>query len=246
MTMKLYVVTIFPDAIERFAEVGLLGRAQKELVRLETIDPRQFTDDRHRSVDDTPYGGGSGMVMKAPPLVAAMEEAERRAQDHRPLRLLLSPQGTPFDQSMAQRLSTENALTLVCARYEGIDERARRRVDLELSLGDFVLMGGEIAALAVIEAVARLIPGVLGNLDSVTDESHASGRLEYPHFTRPPDFRGETVPEVLLGGHHAQIATWRRKEALLRTARRRPDLLAVGRLSAEERRWLAEAEGSDR
>ena len=246
--MRFHVVTVFPELVTQFCAEGLLGRAQAAgRVNVDTLNPRDFTTDRHRSVDDTPYGGGSGMVMRPGPIVDAMEradaiEAERGGE--RAWRVLMTPQGTPFTQAKAKALSERSALTLVCGRYEGIDERARARVDEELSLGDFVLMGGELAALVVIEATARLVEGVLGNPESIEDESHSRGLLEYPHYTRPAEFRGEPVPAVLVGGNHAAIAAWRRRQAFERTVQRRPDLIlarrASGELSDEERGWLEE------
>ncbi|MFK7985793.1 MAG: tRNA (guanosine(37)-N1)-methyltransferase TrmD [Sandaracinaceae bacterium] len=240
--MNYFVVTLFPEMVERYVSEALLGKAQAAgRIAVETITPRDFTKDRHRSVDDAPYGGGSGMLMMPGPVVDAMEEAERRADaagTAKPTRVLLSPQGVPFTQARARELAERGALTLVCARYEGLDERARRQMDLELSLGDFVLMGGEAAALAVIEATARLVDGVLGNAASTDEESHSHGLLEYPQFTRPAEYRGETVPDVLLSGNHGKVDAWRRRQSLLRTARRRPELLAVASLSDEERRWL--------
>ncbi len=245
--MRYYVVTVFPELIERFCAEGLLGKGQESgRIGIEAITPRDFTTDRHRSVDDTPYGGGSGMVMRPGPLVDALEEAERRELERggpAPWRILLTPQGEPFTQAHARSLARRGAITLLCGRYEGVDERARRRVDQELSLGDFVLMGGEIAALAVIEATARLVEGVLGNQASIEEESHAQGLLEYPQYTRPAAFRDEAVPEVLISGNHAKIAAWRRREAFRRTLERRPDLLRGRALSDEERRWLVELGG---
>jgi tRNA (guanine37-N1)-methyltransferase len=245
--VRYYVVTVFPELVQRFCAEGLLGKGQESgRIGIEAITPRDFTTDRHRSVDDTPYGGGSGMVMRPGPLVEALEEAERRELERggpRPWRVLLDPQGERFTQAHARALVERGALTLLCGRYEGVDERARRRVDQEISLGDFVLMGGEIAALAVIEASARLLEGVLGNHASIDEESHAQGLLEYPHYTRPAVFRGEEVPEVLISGNHAKIAAWRRQEAFRRTYERRPDLLRGRALSAEEERWLDELGG---
>ncbi|MGF1466040.1 MAG: tRNA (guanosine(37)-N1)-methyltransferase TrmD [Sandaracinaceae bacterium] len=240
--MRAYVVTVFPDLVEGFVAHGLLGKARaRGRVAVVAVNPRDFTTDRHRSVDDTPYGGGSGMVMRPGPLVDAVEAAEaaeREAGRSRPRRVLMTPQGTPFRQADARRLASQASLTLVCARYEGIDERARRRCDEEISLGDFVLMGGEVAALAVLEAVVRLLPGVLGNPASIEEESHARGLLEHPHYTRPATFRGEAVPAVLLGGDHAAVARWRRREALRRTRERRPDLLLEEPLTDEDRAFL--------
>lgn len=243
--IRYYLVTVFPELVERFCREGLLGRARRESrIAIEVINPRRFATDRHRTVDDAPYGGGSGMVMRPGPIVEAMELAdalEARRDPARPTRVLLTPQGEPLTQAIVRELARRPALTLVCGRYEGIDERARERVDVEISLGDFVLMGGEIAALAVVEATARLVPGVLGNPESIEEESHAKGLLEYPQYTRPAEFRGQPVPEVLLSGNHARVAEWRRREAFLRTLRRRPDLLHDRELTAEEKRWLEES-----
>ncbi|MCB9591623.1 MAG: tRNA (guanosine(37)-N1)-methyltransferase TrmD [Sandaracinaceae bacterium] len=242
--MRYYVVTVFPELVERFCREGLLGRARRESrIALETINPRRFATDKHRSIDDTPYGGGSGMVMCPGPVVDAMEHAdalEARRAPTRPTRVLLTPQGERFSQRIARQLAARPALTLVCGRYEGLDERARERMDLEISLGDFVLMGGEIGALAVIEATARLAPGVLGNPESIEEESHSHGLLEYPQYTRPAEFRGAPVPEILLSGNHAKIAEWRRRESFVRTLRRRPDLIHGRTLDAEEQAWLEE------
>jgi tRNA (guanine37-N1)-methyltransferase len=233
------VITIFPELIEAAVQVGLLGKALASgLAQLECVSPRRFTTDKHQSVDDAPYGGGSGMVMSAPPLAAAIEyldaEAERAGRP-RGQRVLLSPAGRPFDQATARRLALLPGLTLICGRYEGIDERVRGLVDETISLGDFVLNGGEVAALAIIEATARLLPGVLGNVSSLEEESHAAGVLEYPHYTRPREFRGAEVPAVLLSGDHAQIAKWRRQQALVRTREARPDLFEKLKLTADDR-----------
>jgi len=237
------VITIFPELIEAAVQVGLLGKALATgLVELECVSPRRFTNDKHQSVDDAPYGGGSGMVMSPPPLAAALEyldaEAEKNARP-RGRRVLLSPTGKPFDQAAARRLAQLPSLTLISGRYEGIDERVRSLVDETISLGDFVLNGGEIAALAIIEATARLVPGMLGNQSSLDEESHAAGVLEYPHYTRPKVFRGIEAPAVLLSGDHARIARWRRQQALVRTRALRPDLFDKLQLSAEDRALLA-------
>jgi len=241
---RYYVVTVFPEAVERFCRQGLVGRARRaSKIALETIDPRRFTTDKHRSIDDAPYGGGSGMVMRPGPLVDAIEHAdtlELARAKARPTRILLTPQGERLTQAIVRELAERPALTLVCGRYEGVDERVRQRMDLEISLGDFVLMGGELGALVLIEATSRLQPGVLGNAESIEEESHAQGLLEYPHYTRPADFRGQSVPEVLLSGNHARIAEWRRREAFVRTLSRRPDLIHGRELNAEELAWLEE------
>ena len=243
VAVRYEVISIFPELIEAALQVGLLGKALASgLIELVCVSPRRFTSDKHQSVDDAPYGGGSGMVMSALPLSAALDflaaeaDAAGRARGQR---ILLSPAGRPFDQAAARRLAQLPALTLIAGRYEGIDERVRELVDEEISLGDFVLNGGEVAALAIIEASARLLPGVLGNQSSLVEESHAAGLLEYPHYTRPRVFRGHEVPAVLLSGDHAQIARYRHQQALLRTRALRPDLFARVTLSTEDRAFLA-------
>lgn len=226
--MRFDIVSLFPELFEPFLHVGLVGKAVSSGV-LETrcVSPRRFTRDKHQSVDDTPYGGGSGMVMMPGPVVEAMEWLDETAQGAKARRILLTPAGRRLHQQDAERWAALPAIGLICGRYEGIDDRVREYVDEEISLGDFVLNGGEVAALAVIEATARWVPGVLGNQASVTEESHAGGLLEYPQYTRPRVFRGHEVPNVLLSGDHAAIAKWRRTQALERTRRQRPDLLDV-------------------
>jgi tRNA (guanine37-N1)-methyltransferase len=229
--MRFDVVTLFPEMFAPFAEVGVVGRAVSEgHVGLRLVDLRSFGLGKHRSVDDTPYGGGAGMVMRVDCIVACLEALEASAPSgpDGPIlgrRILLSPQGERFTQRVARRLVESPAITLVCGRYEGFDERVRDHMHEELSLGDFVLSGGEIAAMGVVDACARLVPGVLGNPASLAEESHAPGRgLEYPQYTRPAVFRGAAVPEILLSGHHGRIAAWRDEQARARTAARRPDL----------------------
>jgi tRNA (guanine37-N1)-methyltransferase len=227
--VRVDIVTLFPELFETFLATSFVGRAIKggELaVRLRS--PREHGLGKHRSVDDTPYGGGSGMVMRVDVLVQCLEaldaEAISQGEPHG-RRVLLTPQGTPFSQASALRLVAEPAITLVCGRYEGFDERVRSFVAEEISLGDFVMTGGEVAAMAVIEATVRLIPGVLGNAESIREESHGeNGLLEYPQYTRPAEFRGLAVPDVLAGGNHAEIAKWRTTQAVARTRERRPDL----------------------
>ena len=223
--LSVEVLTLFPRMIAAPLEESILGKArEKGLLRMQVTDIREFADGKHRVTDDVPYGGGAGMVMKPEPLVAAIEAARQRGPGARVV--LLSPQGPRFDQGKAQELASHGALILVCGRYEGVDERVLRWVDEELSLGDFVLTGGEMAALAVIDAVARLVPGVLGNELSAQSESFSGeGLLEGPQYTRPPEFRGLRVPEVLLSGDHEKIARWRQDQAVARTRERRPDLL---------------------
>lgn len=244
--MRFYVITVLPEILESFVKTGLVGKAVgARKIEIVKVTPRDFASDRHRTVDDSPYGGGSGMVMMPGPLVDAMEFADARQRElheTRPLRVLLTPQGEPLTQDIVGELARHSSLTLVCGRYEGIDERARTQCDREISLGDFVLMGGEVGAMAIIEATSRLLPGVLGNAASTVEESHSRGRLEYPHYTRPQVFRGESVPEVLLGGHHAHVAAWRKRESLRRTLLRRPDLFQTCPPDAEERAILDELE----
>lgn len=230
--MRIVVFSIFPELIVAFAEASLLGKAQADgLLEIETIDLRDFATGVHRSVDDTPFGGGAGMVMSPEPIFAAVESV----QPPRPL-ILLTPGGVPFTQTKAKSLATLDGFSLLCGRYEGVDQRViDHLVDEELSIGDYVLNGGEVAAAAVIEAVGRLIPGVIGNAESLIEESHSSGLLEYPQYTRPAEFHSWEVPEVLASGHHGEISDWRHAQALYRTARVRPDLIAArGGLSADE------------
>jgi tRNA (guanine37-N1)-methyltransferase len=203
-------------------------------------DIRDHAHDKHRVTDDTPYGGGQGMVMKVEPVVAAIEATG--CGSGRPHRILLCPQGPILSHERVRALAKKPALTLVCGRYEGVDERVRAYVDEDLSIGDYILSGGEIAALVVIDAVSRCVPGVLGCATSAEEETFQGHLLEYPQYTRPPEFRGQRVPDVLLQGDHAAIARWRRREALHRTRRRRPDLLARAELTDEDRRLLAEIE----
>lgn len=245
------VVTLFPRMVEAPLSESILGRAQQRgLLEARARDLRPYGEGRHRLTDDVPYGGGAGMVMKPEPLVAAIEAARaawaEQAPGAKPARVvLLDPQGAPFVQETAARLAEEEALVLVCGRYEGVDERVRGYVDETVSVGDFVLTGGEFAALCVIDAVARLRPGVLGNEASAVTESFSQGVLEGPQYTRPMEFRGLRVPEVLVSGDHARVARWRRRQALARTWKHRPDLLARMELSGEDRRWLDRLSSGD-
>lgn len=237
--MRIDVFTLFPAAVDEFCSISVVGRARdRNLVDLRCIDPRAYTHDVHRTVDDTPFGGGPGMLMKPEPLFDAVADAE----PPRPL-LLLGPGGRRFDQALAAELATTDGFSLLCGRYEGVDHRVREHlVDGEISVGDVVLAGGEAAACVVIEAVARLLPGTVGNEASPVAESFgSSGLLEEPQYTRPADYRGWAVPEVLLSGNHAAIARWRRAQALHRTVAARPDLIAArGGLTTEERNLLEE------
>lgn len=235
--MRIDVITIFPGLIEPFRITSLLGTACRDgIVELVVHDLREFTKDRHRTVDDTPYGGGPGMVMRPEPLIEAIEALAGPKGETRSARvLLLSPQGRRFDQNWAQELAREGHLVLVCGRYEGVDQRVIEiAVDEEVSIGDYVLAGGELPALVLIEAVTRLVPGVMGNPESAEAESFQAGMLEGPQFTRPAEYRGIEVPAVLRSGDHQAIARWRADEARAITKRRRPDLLGRGR-GEEER-----------
>ncbi len=226
--MRVAVVTLFPELFERFAETSFVGRARRSGdldLRFEDLRPHGLG--KHQSVDDTPYGGGSGMVMRVDCVLSAVEAAEAALGVERAHRVLMTPQGQRFDQKLAGTLAAKDSLVLVCGRYEGFDERVRAYMDAEVSLGDFVLTGGEVPAMAIIEACVRFVPGVLGNADSVREESFSpelDGGLEYPQYTRPVSFRGVDVPEVLKGGDHAKIAAWRREQSRARTRERRPEL----------------------
>ncbi len=227
--MRVDVVTLFPEMFGGFLATSFVARAiEGGQLAVRFRSPRDFGLGKHKSVDDTPYGGGSGMVMRVDVLVAAMESLDADAPGAvKARRILLTPQGRVLEQAKVQEISGRDAVMLVCGRYEGFDERVRAHVDEELSLGDFVMTGGEVAAMAVIDACSRLLPGVLGNEASTIDESHSpdtGGLLEYPHYTRPAEFRGAGVPEVLVGGNHAEIARWRRQQAIARTKERRPEL----------------------
>jgi tRNA (guanine37-N1)-methyltransferase len=230
------IVTIFPDFFTSPLATGLLGKAgERGLVEVRCHDLRRWTNDRHRTVDDAPFGGGAGMVMRPEPWFEALDEllAEGPARV-----VLLAPDGQRLDQRAAVRLAGEQRLVLCCGRYEGVDERVRTRVDEVLSVGDYVLAGGETAALVVLDAVARLVPGVMGNASSATDESFAHGLLEHPQYTRPASYRDLDVPEVLRSGNHGAVARWRRERAIERTRRLRPELLASADLTPEERHEL--------
>ena len=233
------VFSLFPQVFEPYLETSILQRArQNGLVEVRLHNIRDWTTDRHHITDDMPYGGGGGMVMKPDPIFSAVESVLGDPPTC-PV-ILMTPQGRVFNQKVAQELVGQTSLALICGRYEGIDERVRQHlVTDEISIGDYVLSGGELAALIVIDAVTRLIPGVLGDPDGAWDDSHAMGLLEYPHYTRPPEFRGWEVPEILLSGDHGRIARWRREQALLRTWQRRPDLLLSAPLTENDREFLS-------
>jgi len=234
------VVTIFPAMIEQAVAAGIVGRAiDRGTLTVAVHDLRAFTTDRHRVVDDVPYGGGPGMVLKPEPIWRAVDAIENDG-GAKPLVVLTSPQGTRFSQAAAEKLAAAPRLLILCGRYEGVDERVRARVDEEISIGDYVLSGGELAALVIVDAVARLVPGVVGDEQSVAEDSFNRGLLDFPHYTRPADWNGDRVPEVLLSGNHAAIRRWRKREALARTYARRPDLLAGAALDEEEQELLRE------
>ncbi|QWT17049.1 tRNA (guanosine(37)-N1)-methyltransferase TrmD [Collinsella sp. zg1085] len=243
--MLIDALSVFPEVFNSYMDASIMGRAQAQgHLRFRSFDLRRWTYDRHHSVDDEPYGGGAGMLMKVEPLAEAIRSLSSEPELPRPHVIFFTPTGTPFCQASAARLATKKRLLMVCGRYEGIDERAFSFADELISLGDYVLTGGELAALVVSDAVVRLLPGVLGDDMSSVDESfspeNAGGLLEYEQYTRPADFEGQAVPEVLLSGNHAHIRAWRRQNALERTLRWRPDLLEHAELSDEERRYIRE------
>lgn len=239
--MWIGAVSLFPEMFGAVTDVGITGRAVRDgLLTFRSWNPREFTHDRHRTVDDRPYGGGPGMLMKIQPLRDAIHAARGEAPG-RACVVYLSPQGERMDQQVVESLASQDSLILVAGRYEGVDERLiSTEVDREVSLGDFVLSGGELAAMAVIDAVTRLIPGALGHAQSAEQDSFADGLLDCPHYTRPEVYEGQAVPDILLGGHHEQIRRWRLKESLRRTRERRPDLLEQRVLTDEERELLEE------
>ena len=251
--MQFEVFTLLPEVFSPYLERSILQRArQRGLVTINVHNIRDYTHDRHHVTDDTPYGGGGGMVMKPEPVFDAVESvlgmglhpaepaSSLQGEPACPI-IMLTPQGRVFSQPIADELSRHEKIALICGRYEGIDERIREHlVTDEISIGDYVLTGGELPALIVIDAVSRLIPGVLGDPDGAMDDSHATGLLEYPHYTRPPEFRGWQVPEILLSGDHAKVAKWRREQSLLRTLAKRPDLLENADLTEKERIFLIE------
>ena len=234
--MRFEILTTFPGIIEAVAGESILGKAQQRgLIDVEAVNLRDFTSDKHRTTDDSPFGGGPGMVMKCEPVFEAVETLVSR-RPGKPRILLMTPQGRRFDQAMAEQLVHESHIIMICGRYEGVDERIREHlVTDEVSIGDYVLTGGELAAMVVLDAVARLLPGVLGDESSPESESFSSGLLEYPQYTRPAEFRGYKTPDVLLSGNHEQIRKWRREQALERTLNKRPDLLDSALLTKEDR-----------
>jgi len=245
--MQFEVFTLLPEVFPPYLESSILQRArQRGLVSVNIHNIRDYTHDKHHTTDDTPYGGGGGMVMKVEPVFEAVESVlglntHQTTPQSAPPIIMLTPQGRVFTQAVADELSRHERIALLCGRYEGLDERIREHlVTDEISIGDYVLTGGELPALILIDAVSRLIPGVLGDPDGAADDSHATGLLEYPHYTRPPEFRGWTVPEILLSGDHGKVDQWRREQSLLRTLVRRPDLLEKAELTEKERKFLEE------
>ena len=241
--MRFHVLTIFPGMFDSPLSLSIIARAQKQgLVEVNLHNIRDFTHDRHNTVDDYPFGGGPGMVMKPDPLFESVEHVrESESLDENVPTVLMTPQGRRFNQRIAEDLSDLSDMVIICGRYEGVDERVRQNlVTDEISIGDYVLGGGELAAMVVIDAVARLIPGVVGSAESPANDSHTTGLLQHPLYTRPSVFRGMEVPDVLLSGHHAEITKWQRREALRRTLERRPDMLEPTELSPDDRRFLDE------
>ena len=242
--MQFDIFTLLPEVFAPYLESSILQRArQRRLIEVRIHNIRDYAHDKHHTTDDVPYGGGGGMVMKPEPVIEAVETVLGLQPGFHPdfPVTLLTPQGRVFAQSIAAELALLPRMALICGRYEGVDERIRRQVVTdEISIGDYVLTGGELPALILVDAVARLLPGVLGDPDGASDDSHASGLLEYPHYTRPPEFRGESVPEILTSGDHARIDRWRREQALLRTLQRRPDLLENAELSKDDRKFLSQ------
>ncbi|NHN28407.1 tRNA (guanosine(37)-N1)-methyltransferase TrmD [Paenibacillus agricola] len=244
--MKIDVLTLFPPMFEGVFSASILGKARdKGLVELNTIDFREFSNNKHNTVDDYPYGGGGGMVLKAEPIFSAVESLVdlQLEGESQPRIILMCPQGEPYTQRKAEELAKEQHLIFICGHYEGYDERIREHlVTDEISIGDYVLTGGELPAMAVIDSVVRLLPGVLGNESSASEDSFSTGLLEYPHYTRPVQFRDWQVPDILVSGHHANIAIWRRQQSLLRTWSKRPELLKDASLTPKEQLWLADLE----
>jgi tRNA (guanine37-N1)-methyltransferase len=234
--LTFHVITLFPELIQTYCQTSIIGRGVKaQRIAVLTYNPRDYCADRYRKVDDTPYGGGVGMVLKPEPIFAALESIE--GSQNWPI-CLLTPQGQKFDQAQAAELSATENIVLICGHYEGFDERIRNLANKEISIGDFVVTGGELPALIVIDSVSRLVPGVLGKMDSASDESFSDGLLEGPHYTKPAEFRGMSVPEVLRSGDHKAIARWKRQQALQRTLLRRPDLLACAELTDTDRSFI--------
>jgi len=244
--MKFHIVTLFPEMFSGILSSGVIGRAvESGILEVRFYNIRDYTRDRHRTVDDAPYGGGAGMVMKVEPLAECIDAVKAAAPEAR--MLLTSPGGMPFSQQLASGLATEGEVVILCGRYEGVDERVKELFSAtEVSIGDYVMTGGEIAAMVMIDAVGRLVPGVLGSEDSADDDSFSNGLLEYPQYTRPPEYRGLKVPDTLLSGNHREIAKWRRMKSLEKTLRLRPELLDSALLDKSEKKMLFESVGGQK
>lgn len=249
--MRISILTVFPEMVRAPLQESILKRAQeKGILEIEVVNIRDFATDRHQTTDDYPYGGGPGMVMKPEPIYRALEAVcAGEPPPDQPMEgreiVLTTPAGERFTQAMAQELAQRKHLIIICGHYEGVDERIRELVvTREVSIGDYVLTGGELAALVMVDAIGRLVPGVLGGAESAAEESFSAGLLEYPQYTRPYEFRGRTVPDVLLSGHHGEVRRWRRRKSLERTLERRPDLLQTAALTEEDRQLLAELQES--
>lgn len=241
MKMQIDILTIFPEMFESPFNYSMVKRAvEDDHVSINPINFRQYGKGKHQVVDDTPYGGGAGMLLKPEPIFEAMDDIEENHPDTQKRVILMDPAGKPFNQAMAEDFSEEDHLVFICGHYEGYDERIRSLVTDEVSLGDYVLTGGELAAMVMVDATVRLVPGVVGNKSSIEEDSHSTGLLEHPHYTRPASYRGLDVPEVLMNGNHGLIEEWRQKESLRRTFERRPDLIANLELSDQEKEWLGE------
>jgi tRNA (guanine37-N1)-methyltransferase len=242
--MKIDILTLFPEMFDSFKTFSILGRAvEKNILEIEAFNIRDFAANKHKQADDYPYGGGAGMVMLPQPLSDALNHVLSRYPEDKPKVIYLSPQGRVLTQALARELSAEPALILLCGHYEGIDQRViDKYIDMEVSIGDYVLTGGELPAMVLVDCVTRLIPGVLGSSESILEESHSAGLLEYPQYTRPAVYEGDSVPEVLLSGNHKEINRWRRQQSLKNTLLKRPDLLSRGELSKEDLKLLRELE----
>ena len=243
--MRFDIITLFPEMFRGPFDASIVARAVgRQIVQIELHNLRDWAEGRHKTVDDSPHGGGAGMVLKPEPIFRAVEAIQPMAPETGRV-VLLTPQGRLLDETTVDELSDQERLILLCGHYEGVDERVREHlVDMEVSVGDYVLSGGELAAMVVVDAVVRKLPGALGSEESLAEESHTQGLLEYPQYTRPSEFRGWQAPKVLLSGHHEEVRRWRRRQSLLRTAQRRPDLLARACLTEEERSWLEEELGT--
>lgn len=237
--MKIDILTLFPEMFDSPFSYSIVKRAiEREFVKIETTNFREYGIGKHKIVDDTPYGGGAGMLLKPEPVFEALEEIKKIQPTTKKRVILMDPAGVPFDQNMAEEFSKEEHLVFICGHYEGYDERIRSQVTDEVSVGDYVLTGGELATMTMIDATVRLIPGVVGNEESIKEDSHSTGLLEHPHYTRPAEYKGLKVPDVLRSGNHQLIEKWRHKESLRRTYERRPDLLEKRELNDQEKEWL--------